>query len=626
MAQVKPVNKKKMSGPSLAALIVTIAILLGLVVSLLAGSGLFVRLKKGASSENFEINGSMMSYYTNSYYQSWYSQNYYYILLGYVKFDPNTPLSEQYTDNTKTKTYYDFFVEGATSNITKILKYCEAAKADSEFDFAAIEEEAKTYAKDTIKSLKDTARKNGYDFTTFVRQNFGQYVNESDLKNSIVLEYIASEYSEVMYDRIFDGMTDDRKTEYFENNLSSFIKAEYLTFSLSQTVSPETVDEKKYPLGKEDPDYLAAVEAAKEAAKRQNEMNKIAHKEFIDKLAKATSAEEFKRYLIEYKYDEQFTAAYDAAVNSFVAADKPSSEEVEAFKAEIKQAVIDAVMAGKNDITSDDEVEEAAETEESATETKWEKAKKSLPASVITKLKSVITTATKSVAYSLDNNVSKFLFAGVKAQYGIDYAEGEEQGENAEVGDYYIDEKTFSDTEKEEAEKIGKYTYTVYFVTKTAYRDETMLRNVGHILFQVDETGKTEGAFKTWDEAKAKAEEVLAQIQATAKDGVVEKDVFETFGKEHTSDSNVFYEDVNKGDMVEEFEEWLFAATKVGEVGLVKTADYGYHIMFYNGESDLAWKVSAHEAATNEDLNTWYEELKYEVSVNAGIFKTILGE
>ncbi len=626
MAQVKPVNKKKMSGPSLAALIVCAAILLGLVISLLAGSGLFVRVQKGASSENFEINGSMMSYYTNSYYQSWYSNYYYYILFGYISFDPSTPLDEQYTDSTKTQTYYDYFVEGATTNVTKILKYCEAAKADAEFDFDAVEAEATTYAKDTIKSLKETARESGYDFTTFLRQNFGQYVNESDLKNSIILEYIASEYSEVMYNRIFDAMTDDRKAEYFADNLSSFISAGYLTFSLSQTVEPETVDEKAYELGKEDPAYLEAVEKAKEDAKKLNEMKKISDKAFIDKLAKATSAEEFKRYLIEYKYDENFESAYETAVKSFADSDKPSEETWKAFAAEVKQAIIDAVIAGESDITVEDEADETADGEETTETTKWETAKKTLPASVITKLKSVITSATKTASYTLDTDLGKFLFAGVKDKYGIEYAEGEEKGESAKVKDYFIDEKEFSESEKEEAEAIGKYTYTVYYVTEEAYRDELMLRNVGHILFQVDEDGETEGAYTTWEEAKEAAEAVLAEIQATAKDGVVEKDVFETFGNEHTNDSSVFYEDVNKGEMVEEFEEWLFAATTVGEVGLVKTEDYGYHIMFYDGESDYAWRVSAHTSATNEDLTAWYEALPYEVTINTSIFSKILGD
>ena len=275
-------------------------------------------------------------------------------------------------------------------------------------------------------------------------------------------------------------------------------------------------------------------------------------------------------------------------------------------------------MAGKADIVTDEEAGTEANAEQ--TETKWEKAKKSLPATVITSLKSVITNATKSSAYALDTDVAKFFFSGVKAQYGIEYAEGETAGENAAAGDYFIEDKEITD---ETAKACGNYTLTVYYVTEAAHRDETILRNVGHILFQVDEKGTTEGAFKTFDEAKAEADKILAEIQATAKDGVVEKDVFETFGKEHTNDSNVFYDDVNKGDMVEEFEEWLFAATTVGEVGLVKTS-YGWHIMFYNGESDYAWRVSAHEGAASEDLTKLYESYTFTVTVNADIFKTIL--
>ena len=618
MAQVKPVNKKKMSGPSIAALIVTIAILIGLVVSLLAGSGLFVRVQKGASSENYEINGSMMSYYVNSFYQSWYSNYYYYILLGYISFNPNVPFDQQYTDANKTQTYYDYFKEGATVNVTKILKYCEAARVDSEINFAELEQEAKTYAADTIKSLKATAKTNGYDFNTFIRQNFGQYVSEKDLKNAIILEYIANDYSNTLYDRIYDAMTDERKEQFFKDNLATYISADYLTFSLSQTVTPEKVDEKAYELGKDDPAYKAAVEAANEAAKKANEMNKIADKEIMDRLAKAESAEEFKRILITYKYDEAFKTAYDKAVSGFVAADKPSEEEWKEFAASVKDAIIDAVMAGKTDIITDEEAGTEANAEQ--TETKWEKAKKSLPATVITSLKSVITNATKSSAYALDTDVAKFFFSGVKAQYGIEYAEGETAGENAEAGDYFIEDKEITD---ETAKACGNYTLTVYYVTEAAHRDETILRNVGHILFQVDEKGTTEGAFKTFDEAKAEADKILAEIQATAKDGVVEKDVFETFGKEHTNDSNVFYDDVNKGDMVEEFEEWLFAATTVGEVGLVKTS-YGWHIMFYNGESDYAWRVSSHEGAASEDLTKLYESYTFTVTVNADIFKTIL--
>ena len=75
--------------------------------------------------------------------------------------------------------------------------------------------------------------------------------------------------------------------------------------------------------------------------------------------------------------------------------------------------------------------------------------------------------------------------------------------------------------------------------------------------------------------------------------------------------------------MVEEFEKWLFDATVVGSTGLVKT-EYGWHIMYYDGESDYAWREKAHSAATNADITTWYEALTYKVTVNEDLFKTIL--
>lgn len=635
MAQVKPINKKKTSGPRIAALIVTIAILLGLLVSLIASTGIFVRMQEGASSEHYKVNGSMMSYYTNSVYQSWYQQYYYYILLGYVKFDPSKPLDEQYTDSSKKETYYDFFVEQAKTQVTKILKYCEAARVDDEVNFSELEAEAENYAKESIKTLKESAKKNNVDFVTFLRQNFGQYVSESDLHNALVIEHIASDYSNTVYNRIYDAMTDERKEEYFKDNLGSFITADYLTFSLSQTVEPEKVDEKAFKGGKDSQEYKDAVAAAKAAAKLQNEANKIKDREFIEKLAKAESADEFKRMLIEYKFDENFESAYKTAVKNLATEDKPSEEVLNAYKESVKQQIIDAVMDGKSDIIEEDDKEAEATADES-TETKWEKAAKTIPSSVITKLNTVIKNATKSAAYTLDTDLGKFLFAGVKAQYGIEYDEDEKQGENADVNDYFIDEKEFSESEKEAAEAEGKYTLTVYYVTESAHRDESIERDVAHILFKVDTklTENTENTFKTSDEAKVAAEALLTEIKtkfeevkANLKDGedLEEKlrEAFVEIGEEKTADSNVVYESVNKSDSyVKEFLDWLFAAETEGELGLIETT-YGWHIMYYGGEVDEAWRVNAHSGAASEDLTEWYEALEFEVHINDSIFKTI---
>ena len=161
-SKVKKLNKKKMSGGSIAAIVVAIVILVAFVLSLLASNGVFFRMKKGASSDNFDVNGSMMSYYTNSYYQNWLNQYYYYIYLGYIDFDPSASLKDQYVDDKKTQTYYDMFADAAKEQVTQILTYCEAALADKDVDFAKLEADAKTDADEAIEYLAESAKKSGY--------------------------------------------------------------------------------------------------------------------------------------------------------------------------------------------------------------------------------------------------------------------------------------------------------------------------------------------------------------------------------------------------------------------------------------------------------------------------------
>ena len=706
MAKVKPVNKKKMRGPTLAALIVSVVILLAMVVSLVASSGIFVRAKLGASSDNFEVNASMMSYYTNSYYQNWYSNYYYYILMGYINFNPSTPLDQQYTDAGKTQTYYDFFVTGAKNTVTTYLKYCEAALADKDVDFAKLEKEAEDYADTSIEQIKAAAKQNSMDLTTYIRQYFGEYVNKNDLRDALIIEHIAGNYYDTIRQRIYDSLSDERKVEYFEKNLSSFVSAEYLSYALSSTKTVTYPKAEDYEGGKDSTAYKAAIKgltaenaakinpddykggeesvAYKAALKTANEAL-LANKEsletdkaLIEKLAAATTAEEFKRILLDAKFEENFTSAYNSAVSKFAADEKPSDDDLKAFKESVKQKIIDAVIAEESDIYTDEEKVTADDA------SKWEKATKTLPASVITKLNTVIKNATKTGTYTLSSVLGNKLFGGIKAQFGIEYEEHETEGTNIPVNSHWMDDVLVTNVENiklsikimeasiskkaeevlkeedadkkaelekekktleesltalntdleeankkiEEFEKTGYYSYAAYFVTEAAHRDETILRNVGHILFKVEEDHSDSHThedvyYKTFDDAKTAAEALLTQIKATELNGAVEKEVFESFGKD-THDSNVFYENVNKNEMVKEFEEWLFAAKTKGETGLVKT-EYGYHIMWYGGETDHAWKVAAHDSATDEDLGTWFEELDFEVTINDDIFAIIFG-
>ena len=60
--------------------------------------------------------------------------------------------------------------------------------------------------------------------------------------------------------------------------------------------------------------------------------------------------------------------------------------------------------------------------------------------------------------------------------------------------------------------------------------------------------------------------------------------------------------------MVAEFEDWLFdEARKEGDTGIVKT-QYGYHIMYFDGNGDEKWYTNVENAIYSEDYEKWYEE------------------
>ncbi len=310
-----------------------------------------------ASSENIELTYGMIEYFTNSFYSNWYSQYYYYILIGYVNFDVNKPFDEQYTDSSNTQTYYDYFKDGAKSQINTLIKYCEAAMDDTDINYNELKAKAEEYASKQIEEKMDSGIWFG--------------LSEKDVRSSLIIEYIASEYSNLVKDRIHGSITDEEIEEYYD---------------------VETMGEK----------------------------------------------------------------------------------------------------------------------------------------------------------------------------------------------------------------------------------DETLLRNVGHILFKVDTN-----AYKTREEALDAALKVLDELKSKEINGIVEKEVFGELGKEYTYDSNVFYDNVKMGEMIQPFEEWLFAATTKGEIGLIETV-YGIHIMYYGGETVPAWKFRAREELTNEKMQKWFISLEYSVTIPDNIFESIL--
>lgn len=151
-------------------------------------------------------------------------------------------------------------------------------------------------------------------------------------------------------------------------------------------------------------------------------------------------------------------------------------------------------------------------------------------------------------------------------------------------------------------------------------REEYNTVDVRHILFLVDSSSLDKDS-ETYDAdlqalkdgAKAKAEDALAQWQATAGT----EDAFAALANELSEDggSNTkggLYTKITKGQMVTEFNDWCFdPARKTGDTGIVyNEGSYtGYHVMYFVGQDVPAWQVAVENHKASEDYNAWTESL-----------------
>ena len=157
--------------------------------------------------------------------------------------------------------------------------------------------------------------------------------------------------------------------------------------------------------------------------------------------------------------------------------------------------------------------------------------------------------------------------------------------------------------------------YTVIYMAELPHQDTTKPVDVRHILIQFETQTDDEGnTVELTDEQKAtyytQAEEIYQQFQENPTE-----ENFATLANENSDDpgsneNGGLYEDVQPGEMVEAFDNWIFdPARKPGDSGIVET-EIGYHIMYYVGnDNEEVWKSTVRTALANEALTAFDDEI-----------------
>ena len=187
---------------------------------------------------------------------------------------------------------------------------------------------------------------------------------------------------------------------------------------------------------------------------------------------------------------------------------------------------------------------------------------------------------------------------------------------NRKEGDLTAIAKTSVSTDDSGAEvtTVSGY-YVVWFISRND--NEEPLDNVRHILVAFEGgTTDSNGVTTYSDEEKAAAlagaEDILAQWKA----GEATEDSFAALAAENTDDTasaetGGLYEDISPASSyVTAFKEWaLDSSRKPGDTGIVET-EYGYHVMYYCGESALTYRDSMiTDDLIEADMEAWYDAL-----------------
>ncbi len=457
----KTAKKKAKASPKkiliTVAVILAILIVVGLVVlGQLNKNGFLTRAKTAISSDNFKITGTMMQYFYNTQVQSYAD---YFEMLG---IDSSKSLKSQPCTLMNDGSWYDYFMNATKNYGTQLLALCEGAK-EAGVELTAEDRET---VEENIKTLEQNVSAYGYTLDSYLSLTSGAGVNRSDVRACMELGTLAQKFSEKF--TADQNYTSEDYDAYYNEHTEDFMGVDYYTFKTEVSDFLET-DESGNLVG----DTAAASADAKEAA---------------DKIAAATSLDEFKELIVAY-----------------------------------------ATEHGKTE-------EEANQTIESGYKT-----------------------------HALASSIADV------ADWAFEAKEGDITVSGAE----------------------GDTAFPIYYITKASYRDETVTRDVRHVLFTDPEEGdtETESAMERCDAAYAEWEE--AGFTEEAMKELSDKYNEDSGGKA----SQGLYENVAPGTMASTFNDWLFdEARKPGDYGMIQST-YGWHLMYYVGEGDYkVWEQTADEA------------------------------
>ena len=501
---------------------------------------------------NYFYKDAVSQFYTN--YKSYIS----YLL------STTAPLNEQVYDKESGKTWADYFVDQAHSNIKATYAVYDLAMEEG----YTLSADYKTSLENTMMYMSMYASLYGYNSVdAYLVAMYGNGATEESYRayyeKCLIAEAYYADYSAGL------EYTPEQLTAYHNEHTGEFSSYTYAYYYLATNKFYAEGAGVKGEDGKTtytDEEIKAAVEAAKEAA---------------DSLAAG-------------EYED--VDAFNAAINALPIYKNEQKEEEKKDEATSKT-------------TAEEGETEEGETEEGETEEEGEEKEEEKP-----NYKYTATEETDILYTKVRELFRDWIIGKVESEE----EDAEPTFETRVEGDMTVIPYTTTDAN-------GKETVNGYYVIRyqSANDNDFLLKNVRHILVSFEKSSNSSSSSSssssstteyTKEEklaAKKKAEDLLKQWQ----EGEATEESFAALAKEKSTDTGSkanggLYENVYPGQMVENFENWCFDETREeGDVEIVET-NYGYHIMYFVGDSETTFvNYLLTETMRSEDTAAWYEAL-----------------
>ena len=572
------------------AIVITAVILLGVVAIFMSANGTWMRMSTAMSSENFRVDGNMMTYYYNTKYQNFVSN--YSAYLSSLSLDTTKSLKNQnvVTDGSDTSvldslivgdfqgTWFEFFMSETESEVKTMLYYCEEAEKMgiklTDEDMAEIDE--------SIASIETSAASLGYTTNAYLAASFGEGIKEKDVRNAMKLSTLATKGMNALSEKLLGEVTDEQIAAEYAENAMEYNLVDYTFYTFRVDYDDVAEEVKEANASATDAEILEAYKTKIAEAKAKAAV-----------LLAKTAIKDFEAYLLteiaEQNYDEEFEAATLPTEGTL------NDTQLATIREGMIAQIVAEVMGDKD--------------EADATTTESEK-HYAYTVEVTAEYAELFNTIKDEIFDMVTLSRTSYVKDEMEYADSDDFSTWAFNGERKAGDMHKIYLGDGSDESAEITKNAAYFQASVYFLRTPQYQNTAKAKNIAYMTFSTEDAAK-------------------AAIEALVAAGTVDQATFDRIASEHVTVNHDVLEDYLKGTMGStEFDNWVFGDdTKVGSytAAPIKLDDTTYAVLYYVADGNEIWKVNVKNALFSESYEAYYAtfENTYPIKVKTGVLNRV---